>query len=143
MATIDEVMTAGHRTCDRYFAAAEAAVAEADWLGAEDAWRRFVRVLDKHITGLEEGLLFPAFEEVNGPAGPTQMMRMEHDQIRILVEQVRLALAARDQPAFLGFAETLMLLIQQHNMKEEQILYPMMDESIVNAAEYAGKLKLE
>ena len=71
MTTIDEVMTAGHRTCDRYFAAAEAAVADGDWPGAEDAWRRFVRVLDKHITGLEEGLLFPAFEEVNGPAGPT------------------------------------------------------------------------
>jgi len=35
------------------------------------------------------------------------------------------------------------LLIQQHNMKEEQILYPMMDESIVNAADYVGKLKLE
>jgi len=143
MTTIDELMTAGHRSCDRYFAAAEAAVADADWPGAEDAWRRFVRVLDKHITGLEEELLFPAFEEVNGPAGPTQMMRMEHDQMRIMVEQISAALSARDKLAFLGLAETLMLLIQQHNMKEEQILYPMMDESIVNAADYVGKLKLE
>jgi DUF438 domain-containing protein len=143
MTTIDEVMTAGHRTCDRYFANAEAAVADADWPGAEDAWRKFFQVLDKHITGLEEELLFPAFEEVNGPAGPTQMMRMEHDQMRILVEQINAALSARDKLAFLGLAETLMLLIQQHNMKEEQILYPMMDESIVNAADYVGKLKLE
>ena len=63
--------------------------------------------------------------------------------MRILVEQVSAALSARDQPAFLGLAETLMLLIQQHNMKEEQILYPMMDESIINAADYVGKLKLE
>ena len=143
MATIDEVMTAGHRTCDRYFAAAEAAVADADWPGAEDAWSKFFQMLDKHITGLEEGLLFPAFEGVNGPAGPTQMMRMEHDQMRILVEQIRTALSARDKQAFLGLAETLMLLIQQHNMKEEQILYPMMDQSIANAADFVRELTLE
>jgi DUF438 domain-containing protein len=143
MTSIDEVMTAGHRTCDSYFAAAEAAVADGDWSGAEDAWSRFSRVLDKHITGLEEELLFPAFEEVNGPAGPTQMMRMEHDQMRILVEQIRTALSDQDQQTFLGLAETLMLLIQQHNMKEEQILYPLMDASIINAADYVGKLQLE
>jgi len=143
MTTIDEVMTAGHRSCDKYFAAAEAAVADGDWFRAEDAWNHFSRVLDKHITGLEEELLFPAFEEVNGPAGPTQMMRMEHAQMRIMVEQIRTALAARDQQTFLGLAETLMLLIQQHNMKEEQILYPMMDESIVNVSDYVGKLQLE
>ena len=143
MTTIDEVMTAGHRSCDKYFAAAEAAVADGDWFRAEDAWNHFSRVLDKHITGLEEELLFPAFEEVNGPAGPTQMMRMEHAQMRIMVEQIRTALAARDQQTFLGLAETLMLLIQQHNMKEEQILYPMMDESIANAAELVGKLQQE
>ena len=143
MTTIDEVMTAGHRSCDKYFAAAEAAVADGDWFRAEDAWNYFSRVLDKHITGLEEELLFPAFEEVNGPAGPTQMMRMEHAQMRIMVEQIRTALAARDQQTFLGLAETLMLLIQQHNMKEEQILYPMMDESIVNVSDYVGKLQLE
>lgn len=143
MTTIDEVMTAGHRTCDTYFAAAEAAVADGDWPGAEGAWNHFSRVLDKHITGLEEELLFPAFEAVNGPAGPTQMMRMEHDQMRIMVEQIRTALAARDQQTFPGLAETLMLLIQQHNMKEEQILYPLMDASLVNAADYVGKLTLE
>jgi hemerythrin-like domain-containing protein len=143
MTTIDEVMTAGHRSCDKYFAAAEAAVADGDWSGAEHAWNHFSRMLDKHITGLEEELLFPAFEEVNGPAGPTQMMRMEHEQMRIMVEQLRTALSVRDKQAFLGLAETLMLLIQQHNIKEEQILYPLMDASIVNAADYVGKLKLE
>ena len=143
MTSIDEVMTAGHRTCDEYFAAAEAAVADGDWPAAEQAWDHFTRVLDRHITGLEEELLFPAFEAVNGPAGPTQMMRMEHDQMRTMVEQIRTALSARDRQEFLGLAETLMLLIQQHNMKEEQILYPMMDQSIANASELAGKLKLE
>ena len=143
MTTIDEVMTAGHRTCDRYFSEAEATVADGDWSGAGDAWSRFSRGLDKHLTRLEEELLFPAFEEVNGAGGPTQVMRMEHVQIRTLVEQMRSVLAARDRQAFLGLAETLMLLMQQHNRKEEQILYPMMDQSIANAADFARELTLD
>ena len=143
MTTINEVMTATHRVCDRCFAAAEEAVAAEDWPAAEAAWGQFSLLLEKHMTVLEEGLLFPAFEEFNGPAGPTQVMRTEHEQIHALAGQIRVALSARDKQAFLGIAETLMLLIQQHNMKEEQILYPMMDESIANAAELVGKLQQE
>ena len=141
MTTIGEVMTAGHRTCDRCFAEAEVAVADGDWSRAQDAWSRFFRVLDKHMTGFEEELLFPAFEAVNGPDGPTQIMRMEHEQMRILMEQLRAALAEQDKRAFLGLAETLMLLIQQHNMKEEQILYPLLEQSLANAADLVGKLQ--
>ena len=143
MTTIDEVMTAGHRTCDKYYAEAEAAVADENWSRAEEAWQHFSRLLDKHFTRLEEELLFPAFEEVNGPDGPTQMMRMEHAQMRTLVEQIRSIISARDTQEFLGLAETLMLVIQQHNMKEEQILYPMMDQSIANAADFVRELTLE
>jgi DUF438 domain-containing protein len=143
MKTIDEVMTAGHRTCDRYFAEAEAAVADEDWPGAEDAWSHFSTLLDIHFTRLEEELLFPAFEEVNGPDGPTQMMRMEHTQMRTVVEQLHTVLSARDRQEFLGLAETLMLLIQQHNIKEEQILYPLMDQSITNAADFVRELELD
>jgi len=36
--------------------------------------------------------------------------------------------AALLSATFLGLAETLMLLMQQHNMKEEQVLYRMMDQ---------------
>jgi hemerythrin-like domain-containing protein len=143
MTTIDEVMTAGHRTCDRYFAEAEAAVADEAWSSAEDAWSHFSRLLDKHFTRFEEELLFPVFEEVNGSDGPTQVMRMEHAQMRALMGQMCSVLSARDRQTFLGLAETLMLLMQQHNMKEEQILYPMMDQSIANAADFVRELKLE
>ena len=143
MTTINEVMTATHRVCDRYFAEAEEAVAGEDWSAAEEAWSQFSLLLEKHMTGLEEELLFPAFEAFNGPAGPTQVMRTEHEQIRVMAGQIRVALSARDKLAFLGSAETLMLLIQQHNMKEEQILYPRMDQSIANAAELVGKLQQE
>lgn len=141
MATITEEMSRVHRVCDNHFAATEAAVAGKDWSQAEQAWRLFSTTLEQHMNRDEELLLFPALEAVNGPAGPTQVMRMEHEQMRSLMAQTQDALAAHDAQEFLGLAETLLLLIQQHNIKEEQILYPLMDRSLANARELAAKLR--
>jgi len=143
MTTINEVMTRVHRDCDRHFAAAEAAVAVNDWAQAGTAWSQFVQTLERHMGRDEEEVLFPALEAVNGPAGPTQVMRMEHGQMRALAAQAGSALAGQDAQEFFGLAETLMLLIQQHNMKEERILYPLMDRSLANAPELAARLPLE
>ena len=55
------------------------------------------------------------------------IMRAEHQQILGLAGKVTDALARQDSDTFLGVSETLMILIQQHNMNEEQILYPMAD----------------
>ena len=41
--------------------------------------------------------------------------------------QLRAALDSRDLDEFAGEAETLLIMMQQHNMKEENILYPMCD----------------
>lgn len=141
MTTINEVMTRVHRVCDNHFAEAEAAVAGQDWVQAAASWSVFIQTLERHMARDEEALLFPALEAVNGPAGPTQVMRMEHGQIRALLGQIEAALAGQDTQAFFGLAETLMLLIQQHNMKEERILYPMMDQSLANVAELVAKLQ--
>jgi hemerythrin-like domain-containing protein len=137
MTTIKAFMQDNHRQCDELYATAEEAVAEQDWSAADRAWEAFSRELDTHITEREEGQLFPALEAVNGPAGPIAVMRSEHEQMRALVAQMNEALAARDRDQFLGLGETLMMLTQQHNMKEENILYPIMDQFI---AEEADKL---
>ncbi len=39
------------------------------------------------------------------------------------------AMTAKDKERYLGLAETLMMIIQQHNMKEERMLYPMTDQA--------------
>ena len=130
MATLSTFMQDNHRECDELFAAAEEAVVNLDWEIAATRWHGFTKTLESHITDLEEGKLFPALEAVNGPMGPTVVMRGEHEQMRALVTQIDEALIKRDQPQFLGLAETLMMLMQQHNMKEENILYPMMDRCI-------------
>jgi len=40
------------------------------------------------------------------------------------------AVARKDSDSFLGDADTLLIIMQQHNMKEEQMLYQMADQAL-------------
>jgi hemerythrin-like domain-containing protein len=81
----------------------------------------------RHLA-MEEDVLFPAFEKRTGMReGPTEVMRMEHAQMRDLLEEMARAVTAGDQDRYLGLSETLNMLMQQHNLKEENMLYPMSD----------------
>lgn len=62
--------------------------------------------------------------------GPTQVMRYEHEQVRNLISNMAEALEKKDKDAALSLAESMMILIQQHNMKEEQMLYAMCDRTL-------------
>ncbi len=125
-----QVLPDHHKHCDDLFVAAEDAVERGDWAAAAAAFARFQTQMQAHFAA-EEDLLFPAFESATGMrAGPTQMMRHEHEQMRSLLSQLEEACAARDRDAYSGSAETLLMLMQQHNMKEENILYPMCDRAL-------------
>jgi hemerythrin-like domain-containing protein len=52
-------------------------------------------------------------------------MRSEHQQMRGLLDQMASAASAGDHQELLDQGDTLLLLIQQHNQKEEGVLYPM------------------
>lgn len=122
-----------HQQCDELFASAEGAVANGDWARGEQTLNAFVAEMEKHFSCEEEDL-FPAFETATGmTAGPTQVMRMEHSQMRSLMQGMKAALSARNADDYAGAAETLLILMQQHNMKEENILYPMCDQHVPEA----------
>ncbi len=134
MNSIPEHMTHDHRRCDEIFSATETAVGQADWPTATTLWQQFYQLIEQHFN-TEEQLLFPAFEQATGSSsGPTSVMRMEHQQMRQLFEQIKGALTQQDTDRVLGQTETLMILMQQHNMKEEQILYPMSQQVLPDAA---------
>ena len=127
-----------HRHCDDLFLAAEESVQRHDWGAAGPAFAHFREQMEAHFEA-EEALLFPAFETATGMcAGPTEMMRYEHDQMRDLLAQLAAACEAWDGETYGGVAETLLMLMQQHNMKEENILYPMCDRALGAAAESLG-----
>ena len=132
MESIKDLMASNHRQCDDCFAAVEQAVASSAWGSADTAFYRFRETVLKHLA-IEESVLFPAFEERTGMSmGPTQVMRSEHAQMRELIEASSDALVARDAEEYYGYAETLLIMTQQHNMKEEKILYPMCDQHLVS-----------
>ena len=57
---------------------------------ANDCFQEFKGALERHIAW-EEDILFPLFEEKTGMrrTGPTEVMRMEHEQIKQLLETIR------------------------------------------------------
>ncbi len=67
--------------------------------------------------------------------GPTQVMRGEHVQMRQLLAAAETALAERDADDYMGNAETLLIMMQQHNVKEENVLYPMCDQHLADQLE--------
>jgi hemerythrin-like domain-containing protein len=128
MTTIVENMTADHRRCDKIFAVAETSVAKDDWSSVEDQFKQLQQAMEHHFS-MEEDVLFPAYEERTGQTmGPTQVMRMEHKQMRQLFSNMSQAVDKQDRDGYLGMAETLMIIMQQHNMKEEQMFYRMADQ---------------
>ena len=58
------------------------------------------------------------------------MMRYEHEQVRGLIGNMAESIENKDKDASLSLAESMMILLQQHNMKEEQMLYAMCDRQL-------------
>ncbi|HUW38162.1 MAG TPA: hemerythrin domain-containing protein [Rhodocyclaceae bacterium] len=130
MQLISDYMNKDHRDCDAAFARAGNMAAAGDYAGLERDGGAFLREIERHIE-IEEKLLFPAFEEKTGmTSGPTETMCMEHEQMHGMFARMRAAIEAKDAKQYLDTAETLHMLLQQHNMKEETMMYPMLDQAL-------------
>ena len=130
-----------HKHCDEDFAVTEETARAGDWDGCESAFRRFRSQMEAHFAA-EEEILFPGLERRTGTsAGPTRVMRMEHAQMRSLLDQMDAAMAVRDAVGLSGTAETLLIMMQQHNLKEENILYPMCDRALAGDADIEARLR--
>lgn len=97
---------------------------------SRELFREFKQGLERHIQW-EEKILFPVFEGKTGmhDTGPTAVMREEHRQIRELLQTIEKRLG--DGSARTDHEEALLTgHLGLHNMKEERILYPAIDQSI-------------
>lgn len=130
MSSIRSFMTEDHRHCDDLFAEAEQSIGQNNLEAARAAFDHFHSALLAHFA-TEEKTLFPAFEAKTGMSmGPTEVMRMEHAQMRSMLDDAVDALKSGNIEDYLGQAETLLIMMQQHNMKEENMLYPMCDQHL-------------
>lgn len=120
--------TDDHRECDDAWAALESAVSGGDQAKAATLWPEFSRRLTHHLK-MEEEVLFPAFEAATGmKGGPTAVMRGEHTQMRAVLAEMDRRMSSGDLDGLLDQGDTLLMLIQQHNAKEEGMLYPMAEQ---------------
>jgi len=116
--------TDDHRRCDLLWADVEATADRGGDLS--EALERFGDALLRHLA-MEEEVLFPAFDARTGMSmGPTQVMRTEHTQMRGVLAMMQAAVS--EPQSVLDHGDTLLMLTQQHNAKEEHMLYPMAAE---------------
>ena len=95
---------------------------------AENIFLFFKSELERHIIW-EEDILFPVFERKtsNKDAGPTSVMRMEHIQIKDHLQKIQRKLHAKKVQDLCEEQVALFKLLESHNQKEENILYPGID----------------
>ncbi len=131
-----EFMQAHHKHCDELFARAEDAARAGDREGLRAAFAAFETQMERHFRMEEEGF-FPEFDRRTGMhgGGPTAVMRDEHAQMRGLLRQLAAAAEGGDTEDYLAIADTLLILMEQHNEKEEHMLYPMADEAFAGDVE--------
>jgi len=130
-----------HRDCDARWADVEELLDTQDVEAAGPAWQKFNAGVRRHIA-MEEEVMFPAFEAAArmGGGGPTSVMRMEHKQMIGLLDQIEAAMESGDAEQAMDLGDTLLMLIQQHNIKEEGMLYPMAENML--AGNWANLAKL-
>jgi len=123
--------TRSHRDCDDSWAEVEAAADARDDEALRARWQDFARGFRRHLA-MEEALLFPALEAATGmrDAGPTHVMRAEHQQMRAVLDQMAAAMERGDREELLDQGDTLHILVQQHNVKEEGVLYPLAERTL-------------
>jgi iron-sulfur cluster repair protein YtfE (RIC family) len=135
MTTLHAYLANDHRACDEEYGWAESRVVCGDWPNAKQAFGGFTRHLEHHLEQ-EERILFPAIERATGSTmGPTAVMRSEHDHMRAIVRTMHDAIDARDATEFFEYADSLRMLMHQHNLKEESVLYPMTERLLGTGAD--------
>ena len=126
-ASINEHYTEDHDRLDELFHEFQV-LKSSDRAIAVQHFQEFKAGLERHIVW-EEEILFLSFEKrFSHLGGPTQVMRWEHQEIRKYLDAIAEKLARNDDTQI----EELGLLgvLCPHNHKEENILYPMIDQVI-------------
>jgi len=130
MDTICAYLKLDHQRCDDLFYRVETGVAQRNWEEAMRHFREYEAMMRRHIR-MEENILLPAFlQTLTDSSGPISMLRMEHVQIQALIERMRDAIRRANPIDYVLHAETLTLLMQGHTMKEEDMLYPLLDRAM-------------
>jgi len=142
MTSVKQYFEEDHDRLDSLFTAFQT-LKRSDAAAAKEKFKEFITGLTRHIVW-EEEILFPLFEERTGMknSGPTEVMRQEHRLIGGHLDAIHDKVRAADPDS--DEEETALLaVLKAHNMKEEQILYPAIDEGLDAEAVKRVKNKMD
>lgn len=127
---IKTIMTEDHRKCDEPFGTIEELAGKGKFDEMVPLFKAWKQKNLNHFA-LEETILFPETEKgIGHRLPPVAVMLAEHTQIIKILDDMEKAMEKKDKNEFLGLADTCMIMIQQHNMKEEQILYSIVENAV-------------
>jgi iron-sulfur cluster repair protein YtfE (RIC family) len=132
-ATVTQYLKDDHRRLDALIDEVGERVRERGFADAARRFAEFAAGLQRHIE-IEERILFPVYEEKTDIThGPTHVMRVEHLEIRRLLDAIAAALKEESSPRASQGLAALVDILTGHNRKEERVLYPMTDELLGSA----------
>jgi len=125
---VTEMLMNDHARLDGILTDVSSLVIDGRFDAAGSRFAEFSYGLLRHIA-MEERILFPVFEAATGDrsGGPTEVMRLEHVAIRRSMDEAAAGIAGRDAGRLGHAIMELRATIGPHNMKEEHILYPLVD----------------
>lgn len=128
METLQTAFIEDHHRADALFEAARQAIGAGDWALAQEHFSAFRRGIENHMR-VEETFLFPAFEGAPGNADDplTHILRKGHKDLRAFFEEVLEAILSQDAEEALEVMGTVQVILEQHDAKEENELYPAID----------------
>ena len=131
MKSVSDHFEKDHDRLDGHFAEFQK-LKRADFPAAKANFKQFMFGLKRHIVW-EEEILFPLFERKTGmtDGGPTAVMRHEHGLILARLDALHAKVRAGD-PESDAEADALLAVLKDHNVKEEQILYPGIDRLLAS-----------
>jgi iron-sulfur cluster repair protein YtfE (RIC family) len=128
--TVSKILTEHHHQLDGRLAEAKRTMVRGDFAAAREFFLDFACGLSTHIR-IEERLLFPRIERARGTTEvPAKVMRAEHRGIEALLGEIVSQLANRFSAA--ASLVALEQLVLTHKLKEERMLYPLVDEIIAD-----------
>jgi hemerythrin-like domain-containing protein len=122
-----------HRDCEARWVDVEELLDANDIEMAQAAWRKYEASMYRHLA-MEEEVLLPAIDAKGGEADEAviEIINAEHEQMRVLLEQISAAIQSEDADQAIELGDTLLMLLQQHNESEENLLYPMAQDLLAD-----------
>jgi len=99
----------------------------------EEVDKLFPKMRNEFLThfDMEESVAFKEFNAAEcAGCNPTGVMVAEHEQMRLLLNRAEQYIDSRDKDTLLSLFDSFMLVVQQHNIKEENIMYSLLDQAL-------------